>query len=177
MPLRRRPALEDASQSRLLEVDASMTGTLTFKDPVNLQINGRFEGTLDTKGNLMLGEKAQVKATIRGEQISIAGWTEGTIIATSRLELLSTARVIGKISTPKLIIHEGAVFHGSAEMIQEEAKSQWIGLEELARYLEVETSTILEWAESGRLPALRDGTEWKFERRRIEEWLAQEKIR
>ena len=54
MAIRRRG---DASDEKVLEVDASMTGTLTFKDPVNLRINGRFDGTLDTKGSLTIGEK------------------------------------------------------------------------------------------------------------------------
>ena len=174
--IRRRP-VEEEMQPRLLEVDASMTGTLSFKDPVNLKINGRFEGTLETKGNLSIGEKAQVKATIQGELISIAGTVEGTISASRRIELLTTARVIGKITTPKLVIQEGALLHGSCEMLKELAEPQAMSLEELARYLEVDESQILEWAQTGRLPARREGTQWRFDKRSVEEWLAQEKIR
>ena len=175
MALRRR-AEEDA-QPRLLEVDASMTGTLSFKDPVNLQINGRFEGTLETKGSLSIGEKAQVKATINGEEILIAGVVEGPVTASRRLELRGTARVTGKISTPKLIIQEGAVLQGVCEMRATAGESPWMSLDELARYLEVEASTIMEWAQAGRLPAQRDGVKWRFERRSVEEWLAHEKIK
>jgi len=178
MALRRRgPIEEDETTLRWLEVDASMTGTLTFKDPVNLQINGRFEGTLDTKGNLSVGERAQVKATIHGEHISVAGAVEGTITASQRIELMGTARVIGKVTTPKLVMHEGAVLHGTCEMLKEVPEPQWMTLDELARYLEVDTNTILEWAQGGRLPAQREGVQWRFDRRRVEEWLAQEKIR
>jgi len=127
MALRRRPA-EDEAQPRPLEVNASMTGTLSFKDPVNLQINGQFDGTLDTKGSLLIGDKAQVKATIRGEIISIAGSVEGTVTASRRLELLGSARVIGKVTTPRLIVQEGGTLHGTCEMLQEPAEPQ--GLEE-----------------------------------------------
>ena len=175
MPLRRGPR-EDQTQPRLLEVDASMTGTLSFKDPVNLQINGQFDGTLETKGDLLIGEKARVKATIHGERLRIAGRVDGTIMA-QRVELLSTARVIGKITAPTLIVQEGAVFHGAREMVSETAEPQSLSLEELARFLEVDASTILEWAESGRLPAQREGGVWRFNKQRVEEWLAQEKIR
>ena len=49
MAIRRRDETGSGAE-KWLEVDASMIGTLTFKDSVNLQINGRFEGTLDTKG-------------------------------------------------------------------------------------------------------------------------------
>jgi excisionase family DNA binding protein len=167
----------EAGTERWLEVDASMTGTLSFKDPVNLQINGRFEGTLDTKGNLSIGEKASVKATIRGESIVIGGAVEGTISATSRVELLSTARVTGKISSPRVAMQDGAILQGNLEMGAGRSDSPWMGVEELARYLEVEAATVVEWAQGGRLPAQRDGGQWRFERAKIEEWLAHEKIK
>jgi len=46
-----------------------------------------------------------------------------------------------------------------------------------ARYLEVDASTVLQWAQGGRLPAQREGDRWRFERSKIEGWLAQEKIK
>lgn len=175
MALRRRPHEEGALKP--LEVNASMTGSLSFQDPVNLQINGQFEGTLDSKGTLVIGEKAIVKATIRGESISIAGQIEGSVTASRRLELLPSARVIGKISSPRLVVHEGALLHGPCEMVTQRAEPQWITLDELARYLEIDAPTLLEWAESGRLPAHREGSIWRFDRKQVEDWLAQEKIR
>jgi excisionase family DNA binding protein len=172
MALRRR---DDGEGERWLEVDASMTGTLTFKDPVNLQINGRFDGTLDTKGTLSIGPKAQVKATIRGEAITIDGTVQGTILATSRVELLASARVSGRVTSPRVVMHDGAILHGTLEMLGS-SDSPWMGIEDLARYLEVDAATVTQWASSGRLPGQRQGDQWRFERAKIEEWLAQEKI-
>ena len=40
----------DAHPQKVLDVDASLQGNLVFKDAVNLQINGSFEGKLETKG-------------------------------------------------------------------------------------------------------------------------------
>ncbi len=168
---------EQSSTEKWLEVDASMTGTLTFKDPVNLQINGRFEGTLDTKGHLSIGEKAQVKATIQGESIIIHGTVDGNVTATIRVELLAGARLTGKVSSPRVIMQDGAVLHGTLEMLQGRSENVWLTAEELARYLEVDVATVLQWAQSGRLPAHREGDQWRFERVKIEEWLAQEKIK
>ena len=178
MALRRRP--DEPLQPKVLEVDASMAGSLTFKDPVNLQINGRFEGSLETKGNLFIGERAQVKATITGEAIVVRGSVEGPIIASQRLELQGGACVIGKVITPILVVQEGAVLHGQCEMRGERGASEprWMTLEELARYLEVETTTVIDWAKSGRLPGEQDGQgQWRFQRQRVETWLAQEKIK
>ena len=48
--------------------------------------------------------------------------------------------------------------------------------EELAKYLEVETSMVSEWANSGRLPAVKEKDIWKFERNKIDEWIANGKV-
>ena len=168
---------DESGGERWLEVDASMTGTMAFKDPVNLQINGRFEGTLDTKGNLSIGDKASIKATIRGEAITIGGTVNGTVTATSHVELLASARVTGKVVSPRVIIKDGAVFNGSLEMNGGTNASPWMNAEELARYLEVDAETVSQWAQSGRLPSQREGGALRFERAKIEEWLAQEKIK
>ena len=175
MVLRRKP--EEDAQPKPLEVDASMTGTLSFKDPVNLQINGRFDGALEVRGVLTIGAAAQVKATISGERITIAGSVEGPVTASQRLELLSSARVVGKVTKAKLIVHEGATLHGTCEMTSESSPKQWMTLEELARYLEVDDRTIMEWAQTGRVPGQQDAGQWRFDRGLVETWLAQEKIK
>lgn len=175
MALRRRG--EDVDAEKWLEVNASMTGTLTFKDPVNLQINGRFEGALDAKGKLLIGEHADVKATIRGEAVTIGGAVSGNVTATSRTELLSTARVVGKIVSPRIVMHDGAIVNGSLEMAGLQGDAPWMTVDELARYLEVDAATVAQWVQSGRLPAQRQDDQWRFERAKIEEWLAQEKIK
>lgn len=174
MAIRRRG---DTSEEKVLEVDASMTGSLTFKDPVNLRINGSFEGTLDTKGSLLIGEKAQVKATIKGELITLGGTVTGTVTATSRVELLSTARVSGKICSPRVIMQDGAILNGTLEMGGSQNENPRMTIEELAGYLEVDVATVEEWAKGGRLPSQRENNEWWFDRSKVEEWLAQEKIK
>ena len=175
MALRR--GKEEAVTEKWLEVDASMTGTMAFKDPVNLQINGTFEGTLDTKGNLSIGERAQVKATIQGEAIIISGTASGRITASSRLELLSTARVTGKVSSPRVVMHDGAVLDGTLEMLGARPDGAGMTVEDLAKYLEVDAATVSQWAQAGRLPAQRENGEWRFDRSKIEEWLAHERIK
>ena len=174
MALRRR----EEEANKFLEVDASMQGSLVFKDPVNLQINGRFEGSLQTRGNLIIGERASVEASVTGDAIVIAGQLQGDVTATERLELRATARMTGKISTPSLLVQQGAIIQGQCDMLSgRKAGSDWLGIEELARYLEVDQRAVLDWVASGRLPGVRDGETWTFDRTKIDEWIANEKIR
>lgn len=167
---------------KFLDVNASMQGSIVFSDPVNLRINGRFDGTLNVKGSLMIGEEAVVNADINGETIMIAGKVNGNITATKSLKMVSPGRVVGDIKTPLLSIAEGAVFQGNSSMIAG-SKSDLSGFgaimtpEELAKYLEIDISMVSEWANLGKIPGTRDGNSWKFDRNRIEEWMASEKIK
>lgn len=165
---------------KILDVDASMQGTLIFKDPVNLRINGRFEGVLNTKGSLMIGEEAVVSADITGDSIVIAGKVNGNITALKDLKLISPATVIGDIHTPLLSIAEGAIFDGSSRMLSKvspSAQDDTMTADDVAKYLEVDTTLVHEWAGNGRLPGTRDGSLWRFDRAKIDEWIAQGKIK
>ncbi len=164
---------------KVLDVDASMQGTLIFKDSVNLRINGTFEGILNTKGSLMIGERAVVNADITGESIVIAGKVTGNVTALKELKLISPARVIGDIRSPLLSIAEGVIFDGTSRMLSkaDDIADNAMTPDDLAKYLEIETNLVYEWASSGRLPGTKDGDAWKFERTKIDDWIAQGKIR
>lgn len=164
-------AFKKKIEEKILDVDARMQGTLSFKDPVNLRINGKFEGNLETRGNLTISQAAQVVADIVGDNIVIGGKIKGRITAKERLTLLPTAIVEGDIYPAKLNVAEGAIFEGSCSMLHD-----FLNTEELARYLEVDLNSIMEWANSGKVPALKEGNEWKFERKAIDSWVAAGKV-
>ena len=158
-------------EEKVLDVDAGLQGTLTFKDPVNLKINGKFEGTLDSRGNLTIGQTAQVAADISGDNIIIGGRVKGKITALDLLTLLPTAVVEGDIYPAKLNIAEGAIVEGRCSMLRE-----FMNSEELARYLEVDIKSILDWASNGKVPCYKEGNDWKFERKAIDAWVTADKI-
>lgn len=164
-------AFKKKGDEKVMDVDAAMQGTLSFKDSVNLRINGRFEGNLETRGNLTIGSTAVVFADIVGDNIIIGGRTKGKIIAKERLTLLPTAIVEGDIFPAKLNIAEGAILEGKCCMLHD-----FLNADELARYLEVDLNSILEWANTGKVPGLKDGNNWKFERKSIDSWVAAGKV-
>jgi len=167
---------------KILDVDASMQGSLIFKDPVNLRINGKFDGTLNTKGNLMIGEHSSVNADITGDVIVIAGKVIGTVHALKELKLIAPGCVVGDIRTPLLSIAEGAVLEGNCRMLsgaksETAVKTGFMTADDLAKYLEVDLAVIDEWVSSGKLPASKDGNSWRFDRTRVDEWIAEGKIK
>ena len=164
-------AFKKKIEEKILDVDASMQGSLIFKDAVNLRINGKFEGTLETKGNLTVGSTAMVLADIVGDNIIIGGRVKGKITAKERLTILPSAIVEGDIYPAKLNVAEGAILEGKCCMLHD-----FLNAEELARYLEVDLNSIMEWANSGKVPGNKEGNGWKFERKAIDSWVASGKI-
>jgi excisionase family DNA binding protein len=158
-------------QEHVIDVDAAMQGSLVFKEPVNLRINGKFEGTLEARGNLMIGNTAFVNAHIKCENIKISGRVKGEIEADTKIELLNHAVVEGTIRTPRLIIADGAILQGNCLMMGDVLNS-----EDLARHLELDEDTVINWADSGKIPGFKEGDEWRFDRKRIDDWVASGKI-
>ena len=164
-------AFKKKMEEKTLDVDASMQGTLSFKDPVNLRINGKFEGNLDTRGNLTIGSSAQINADIVGDNIVVGGKIKGRVTAKERLTLLPSAVVEGDIYPAKLNIAEGAIFEGKCSMLHD-----FLNADQLAKYLEVDLNSIMEWANSGKIPGQREGEKWRFERKAIDTWVASGKV-
>ena len=157
----------DDEIEKKIEINAQMHGTLSFKDPVNLKINGNFNGTLDVKGTLTIGSAAFVEAHISGENIVIAGKVRGDVVAKKMLVMLPTAVLTGNITTPKLNIVEGAVFQGQCQMIEDV-----MNIDEVSRYLQIDVPAIMELVNNSKIPARKNNDSWVFERSRIDGWAA-----
>jgi cytoskeletal protein CcmA (bactofilin family) len=82
----------------------------------NLIILGDFEGEFDLKGQLKIAHGANIKGTVKANNISVNGNVEGIITASEKIHLDNTARIKGQIRTPKISVLEGAVFDGEIEM-------------------------------------------------------------
>ncbi|MBN1869652.1 MAG: polymer-forming cytoskeletal protein [Candidatus Omnitrophica bacterium] len=175
----RRPPLE-REEDKTVEINAQMQGSLTFKDPVNLKINGEFNGSLETKGTLAIGNRAFVEANITGDNIIIAGKVNGNIFAHKMLTLMPTAVLKGDISTSKLNIVEGAIFQGKCQMIENASETiddNLLDIDEVAKYLEIDMDEIEALANSGKIPGKKSGNNWKFERSQIDHWAASGRIK
>lgn len=95
----------------------SFDGILKFN--TSIKIEGKFKGRIVSKGLLIVGENAKVRANIRAKSIIIAGEVRGNVEAYDRLELLPTAKLYGNIRTKKLKMADGVIFEGSCEMLSQ----------------------------------------------------------
>ncbi len=173
-------AKKDKIDDKIIDVDARMQGTIVFKDPVNLRINGSFEGKLETCGSLTISENANVRADIQGDRIIIAGKITGNLIAKESIALIAPAVVLGNVQTPSLSIAEGAVLDGKLKMLdldKSSAGSKGLSLRDVAQYLEVEAKVVEDWANQRKIPGEFQNGEWHFNQTAVDKWLQDEKVK
>ncbi len=89
------------------------TGEVQFKSM--LRIDGHFSGHVTSSdGTLIISDGAQVtEAVIDVAVAKINGTVEGDIRASKELVLGRTASVTGEVSTPVLIVEEGALLNAN----------------------------------------------------------------
>lgn len=94
----------------------TIEGKLTFNDTV--KIDGTFNGEIDSKGTLVVGETGYVKGQIKVGSAIVTGEIKGTLEATTRVEIKAPGKMFGDITTPNLIIGEGVIFEGNCIMVK-----------------------------------------------------------
>jgi cytoskeletal protein CcmA (bactofilin family) len=109
----RRREFEEDKITGFFDKDTEIKGELSFKG--SFRIDGRFKGKIDSDSMLVIGESGKVDADIKIGYMSIDGEVKGNIQATERVEIHSNGRVIGTITTPKLIIEEGAYLEATCQ--------------------------------------------------------------
>lgn len=93
-----------------LGASTSITGELRCGE--SLRIDGTVKGTVHCEQLLTVGEKGTIHAAIEGESVVIGGEVKGDIKASRKITLESTARVTGDLTTPGIVIQEGARLEG-----------------------------------------------------------------
>lgn len=94
-----------------------LTGETNFQ--MMLRVDGHLTGTVTSDGGtLIVGTNGQVDANVSVGVATINGVVNGDVIASEKIQLGRTARVMGNIATPRLIIEEGAVFEGGCSMMR-----------------------------------------------------------
>ena len=110
----------DAEIKAYMGEDTIFNGLLNFTGTV--RIDGKFEGQVITEDTLIIGETGHLTAEISAGTVVCMGYVEGTVIASQKIEIHSTSKVVGNIKSPALHIELGGVFDGTCDMSGKETK-------------------------------------------------------
>ncbi len=78
----------------------------------SLRIDGRFEGKFLQAEQLYIGPQGKIRTNINAISVIVEGLVIGNINATNRVLLMPTAKILGDIKTPELIIQKGVILEG-----------------------------------------------------------------
>ena len=101
----------------------TIKGDLTGSE--DIVVEGTVEGKIDFPNNqLTIGANGTAKAEITAKHIVVIGRVAGNVHGTERVEIQATGVVEGDVSSPRLVVAEGAVLNGSIHMTQPKAGAE-----------------------------------------------------
>ena len=104
-------------------IEKNTTFVGNFVSESDFRIDGAFEGSIETKGKIVIGEKGSINGTIVCNSADIAGNFTGNIQVQDLLSVESTGSVEGDVTISKLIVESGAIFNANSSMKEEKEKS------------------------------------------------------
>lgn len=108
----------DANAVTILTTGCHFSGKLYCRGAS--RIGGKIDGQIISEGLLIIEEEAIITAEIKAEEAIIQGRVQGKLQATGRVELCASSHFDGDITTPSLVVREGALFNGNASMARRE---------------------------------------------------------
>jgi cytoskeletal protein CcmA (bactofilin family) len=130
-PRPERPAAQDMQTSArsgrgeraTIGPSISIRGDVTGDE--DLLIQGRVEGSVQLEQHMVtIGPQGQVKADISARVVTVEGTVEGNLRADEQVVLRGSARVLGDIVAPRVMLEDGAYFRGGVDMGEHAGRAQ-----------------------------------------------------
>jgi cytoskeletal protein CcmA (bactofilin family) len=110
----RRDAPQPAPGTTFIGTNITVEGTLSGSEPV--VVEGSVRGNIKLTGDLLIGTKGRIEATVHARNVTVEGKVTGDVSADDRVELVAGSSVEGNIKAPKIVVAEGARLRGSVDM-------------------------------------------------------------
>ena len=93
----------------------------------SIQIDGTVEGEIHCQGDVYVGEKSSVKASIIARSLTVSGEVYGTVETLKGLRISKTGKVYGDITGDQLSVEEGGLYRGKVNMDSISTKNPYEG--------------------------------------------------
>ena len=97
--------------------------------PGDIRVDGTFEGKIQSKGRVVIGETANVKGEIICENVDLWGKVEGNLFVKDTLSLKDGCVVSGNLHIRRLSVELGATFNGNCKTITEAEFNKLAGVD------------------------------------------------
>jgi cytoskeletal protein CcmA (bactofilin family) len=93
----------------------TIEGKITSRQ--DIRIDGHVQGSVEVgEHEVVLGAGSEVKANLNARSVLVGGTIVGDVTATERVQIQSTGVLLGDIVTPRLVIHDGGMLRGKADV-------------------------------------------------------------
>ncbi|MDD5071668.1 MAG: polymer-forming cytoskeletal protein [Patescibacteria group bacterium] len=90
-----------------------------FNGQGNIVVEGILEGSLKTNGDVFIGDKAKIAASVEAREARIGGEVTGNIKIKKYMEVAATGKIFGDIECSSLSVERGAILNGKCTMLPE----------------------------------------------------------
>ena len=101
-------------ERNILAKNTKIVGDLSSEG--DFRIDGVLEGTLETKGRVIIGLEGSVKGKVLCENADIEGKFSGELKVNTMLSIKATASISGDVVLGKLAVEPGAAFNATCTM-------------------------------------------------------------
>jgi cytoskeletal protein CcmA (bactofilin family) len=91
-----------------------------YRSERGVRIQGNARGSIESRQYIFVEGGAEVEADLSAEEITVAGNFNGKIECRRKLEVTSTGKVQGQVTTTLLVVHEGGLIDGELHMRRDE---------------------------------------------------------
>lgn len=106
----------------LLSPGMEVNGNIASQGSV--RIDGKVEGKVNIKGDLIIGKQGLVKGEVKAANLQLSGRIEGNVNVSGRFDLTSSGVMVGDIQCSIFTVEEGGQINGKTSMGQGEVKTQ-----------------------------------------------------
>ncbi|TVY01112.1 bactofilin family protein [Cohnella terricola] len=105
----------------LIGAGTEMNGLL--KSEAGVRIEGAYQGDIESKGDIVIGEGGVAKSNITARDVTIAGKVYGDVHTFGKLIITATGQLHGNSHAAILRVHEGGILNGSSRMERGESRT------------------------------------------------------
>jgi len=103
-----------ADKETVIGVETRISGEIRGEE--DLVVKGRVDGKIHLSHALTIEKGAIVQADVDVRNLVISGTLVGSIVASESVRLLASARVVGDLAAPRVIMDAGAAYRGRVDM-------------------------------------------------------------
>ena len=103
-----------ADKETVIGLETRISGEVRGEE--DLVVRGRIDGRVQITQTLTVEKGATVQAEVDVRHLVVSGTVVGAVVASESVKLTSTARVVGDLASPRVMMEAGAAYRGRVDM-------------------------------------------------------------